>query len=186
MSQALKPFISVEEYLRGEQESEVRHDYVDGQVFAQAGASDKHNRITGNVFALLWNLTRGTSCQPYINDMKARIHDKIFYYPDVMVVCESAADEIYFKRRPCLIVEVLSPATEALDRGAKFDQYRQLPSLETYVLLHQDRPRAELYRRVEAGRWLYEVREGEDVLPLSCPKADLSLTEIYEGVPLPD
>lgn len=182
MSEAAKPYISVEEYLNGEQEAEVRHEYVDGQVFAQAGASDAHNLIAGNVFALLWQHTRTTACRVYQSDMKVRVHNVTFYYPDVMVVCESAADEVYFKRRPCLIVEVLSPATEVKDRGVKFEHYRQLPSLETYVLLHQDKPRAELYRRAEGGRWLYEVREGDDVLPLSCPKADLPLAEVYEGV----
>ena len=180
----MKPLIGIEEYLRGEQESEVRHNYVDGQVFARAESSDKHNLIAGNILGLLWQHTRTSACRVYQSDMKARVQDTLFYYPDVMVVCESADDEVYFKRRPCLIVEVLSPATEVNDRGAKFDQYRQLPSLETYVLLHQDRPRAELYRRAEAGRWLYEVREGEDALPLSCPKVDLSLTEVYQGVPL--
>jgi Uma2 family endonuclease len=114
--------LTPDEYLQLEAESTVKHEYVDGEVFAMAGASDVHVTIAGNLFALLRSHVRGTNCRVYIADMKARVEARnCFYYPDVMVTCDERdrATSTY-KRFPKLIVEVLSDSTEAFDRGDKF------------------------------------------------------------------
>ena len=144
-------YVSPEEYLEGEQHSPVKHEYRRGQVYAMAGASDAHVIIAGNLFALLRNHVRGSGCLTYISDMKAQIESiNTYYYPDVMVTCDQR-DRVfdYFKRHPTLIVEVLSPKTEAFDRGDKFADYRQLESLQEYVLVSQTRMGVECFRRNE-------------------------------------
>ena len=110
-------YISPEEYLEGEKVNQVKHEYVNGEVYAMAGASDAHVTITGNLFSVLRNHLRGSGCRVYMADMKAQI--KVinrFYYPDIIVTCDTQDKEFqYFKSSPCLIVEVLSGSTEALD-----------------------------------------------------------------------
>ena len=113
---ALEERLTVDEYLEFERDGQVRHEYAGGYLFAMSGAIDEHNRVAGNIFGLLWTRLRGTDCRVYANDMKAHTGD-VFYYPDVIVTCDPEDTERYFKTRPCLVVEVLSPTTEAIDRG---------------------------------------------------------------------
>lgn len=175
--------LSVEEYLRREDGAPHRSEYVDGHLFAVGGASDVHNRLARNIGGLLWSATRRSTCEAYISNMKVRVQERIFYYPDVMVVCETVADEKHFKRSPCLIVEVLSPSTAAVDRGEKLRHYLKLPSLEAYAHVSQDAVRLEVYRRQD-GVWTYSVVEQGGALPLSCPPVTLALADVYENVPL--
>ncbi len=183
MTQAERvPFLNVEDYLEGEQHSEVRHEYASGSVFAMAGASDAHNRISGNIFATLLAASRATACRTYISDMKMRADLELFYYPDVMVTCDPEDTENYFKQFPCLLVEVLSPSTTHIDKGEKLYNYRRLASLETYVLVSQERRRLEVYRRMDGGGWRYDVLEGEDALELNCPPLRLTLEDVYRDV----
>ncbi len=181
-------YISPEEYLEGEKVSQVKHEYIDGEVYAMAGASDAHVTITGNLFVLLRNHFRGSGCRVYMADMKAQIQAiNRYYYPDIMVTYDTEDREFdYFKSSPCLIVEVLSGSTEAFDRGKKFTDYRHLKSLQEYVLISQDTMSVECFRRNEEGRWvLYPYEKGEEV-HLASVDFRFCIATIYEDVALPE
>lgn len=177
-------YISPKEYLQGEENSPIKYEYRDGEVYAMAGASNTHVIITGNVFAILRNHLRGSGCQAYISDTKAHIESiNTYYYPDVIVSCNQKDKAFHnFLRYPCLIIEVLSPTTEAFDRGDKFADYRKLPSLEEYVLVSQNRINVEVFRRNTEGQWvLYSHEPGENIhlesINFNCPIAD-----VYEDI----
>lgn len=175
--------ISPDEYIEGERLSEIRHEYVEGRVYAMAGASDDHNRIAGNLFNELSNRLRGGKCEAFINDMKVRIPPKFadaFYYPDVLVTCDSDDNAKYFRERPSYIFEVLSPDTERTDRREKAIAYRQIPNIKTYVLFEQERVAATILRSAEVG-WDSEIIEGLGaVLNLSEIGVEIPLERIYE------
>ena len=179
--------ISVDDYLRGEQESTIRHEYIAGQVYAMFGAGESHNRIAGNLFFHLRAATRGTPCGVFISDMKVRVAaHETFYYPDVVLTCDPTDREPLYKTAPCLIAEVLSPSTEVTDRREKLLAYRSLPSLSYYLLLAQDRQLVEVYRREADGGWLHEIKDG-GVLTFICGGLDLRVTlaDLYEDVVWP-
>ncbi|MFM6006819.1 MAG: Uma2 family endonuclease, partial [Sphaerospermopsis kisseleviana] len=159
-------YISPEEYLELEETSSIKHEYRQGQVYAMAGASNTHVIISGNVFAMLRNYLRGKGCQAYISDTKAHIEKMdIYYYPDVIVSCDSR-DKAFnnFLRYPCLIIEVLSPTTEAFDRGDKFADYRNLTTLQEYVLVSQNKINVDVFRRNLEGQWvLYSYGKEENL-----------------------
>jgi len=183
MAQTATDLISVDDYLSGEQLSECRHEYVNGHVYAMVGASDCHGLIAGSIFSALRSHLRGGPCQVFIADMKVRIEsatDDRFYYPDVLVSCAAADRERYFRRAPCLIVEVLSEATERLDRGEKFQAFTQLESLQEYLLVSQERELVELYRR-EAD-WQPQRYGPDDTLLLDSVGLELPVTQVYEDL----
>jgi Uma2 family endonuclease len=159
-------YLSPAEYLQWEETSPIKHEYRDGEVYAMAGASNTHVIITGNVFAMLRNHLRGSGCQAYIADTKADIESiNTYYYPDIIVSCDQKDKAFHnFLRYPCLIIEVLSPSTEAFDRGDKFADYRHLESLQEYVLVSQTRINVEIFRRNSEGQWVfYSFGQGENV-----------------------
>jgi Uma2 family endonuclease len=176
--------MTVEEYLEFERSSPERHEFRDGQVWAMAGAKNRHNRTAMNLRGLLFVAARGTSCQVCDSDTKVRVDGlRMYYYPDLAFTCERINDDLEYITAPCLIVEVLSPSTEKFDRGLKFEDYQTLESLETYVLVTPTRRKLEVFRRVTNTKWEYERLEGDDaLLELTCPKVTLKLSEIYEGV----
>jgi Uma2 family endonuclease len=178
--------LSEQEYLEGERNSEVRHEYIAGETYAMVGASDRHGLIAGNLFAALRPHVRGTDCQLFMADMKLRVEaagEVAFYYPDLLLSCDPGDRETYFRSRPCLIVEVLSEGTARIDRREKLFAYTQIPTLREYLLLSQDRVRAELHRR-DADSWTtLDFTEG--AVPFACLGCDIPLAVIYEDVPLP-
>jgi len=179
--------IPIPEYLEGETRSDIRHEYVAGKVYAMAGAGEKHNRISLNIAFHLRAAARGKPCGVFISDMKVRVEkNEAFYYPDVLVTCDPEDTESLYKRSPCLIVEVLSPSTEAIDRREKFFAYRNLPSLRHYLLVSQDQRRVEWHSRDESGGWLFSLLENTGIIEISCAglQAIFSLDDIYEDVPL--
>ncbi|MBD2257703.1 Uma2 family endonuclease [Pseudanabaena sp. FACHB-2040] len=182
-----QPPLTPDEYLQLEAQSAIKHEYIDGRVYAMAGASDAHVTIAGNLFALLRSHVRGTGCRAYISDMKARIEARNrFYYPDVMVTCDPRDQETSdYKRFPKLIVEVLSDSTEAFDRGDKFADYQLLESLQEYVLINTRHQRVECFRRSEAGLWVlqYYTIETNSFRLNSVDFLD-TLTALYEDVTL--
>ena len=183
MQLAFKPHLTAEDYLAGEQSSDTRYEYVDGEVYAMAGAGEPHNLIALNVAAKLRTLVRGGPCRVFISDMKLHVADwNAFYYPDVMVVCDAGDAHAYYKQNPCLVVEVLSPSTESIDRREKMLAYRTLPSLREYLLIAQDKRRVELYQRADDGSWSAAVVFEAGEIPLSCVHASLTLDEVYEDV----
>jgi Uma2 family endonuclease len=184
IAQPSQLYISPEEYLEGEKISLVKHEYIDGQIYAMAGTSDQHAIIISNLVALLRPHLRGSGCLVMTQDMKVKLpRQRKFYYPDLLVTCDDHDRENrYFKEYPKLIVEVLSDSTEAFDRGKKFEDYRSLPSLEEYVLIRQDRPQIECFRLNAAGRWeLYEVAEA-GTWELASVGFQADLKDLYEDV----
>ncbi|MBK1692962.1 Uma2 family endonuclease [Ectothiorhodospira mobilis] len=177
-------FLSVEAYLEGEKDGEVRHEYVAGQVYAMTGASARHNLITGALFASLRPHARERGCQLFVNDMKVHVRqagEDAFYYPDLLLTCDPHDRATYYRERPCLIVEVLSEGTERIDRREKLFAYTgSLPSLREYLLVAQDRRQVDLYRRTEAD-WVHETfTDGR--IHLDCLDTDLPIEAIYEDV----
>jgi Uma2 family endonuclease len=184
--QALKQSaaISVEEYLAGELESAVRHEYLSGVVYAMAGASDAHIAIVMNIsFALNQHLRSGP-CRVQMTEAKARVSfadEDIFYYPDVMVFCDRRDTQDYFKRYPKVVIEVLSPSTESIDRREKFLNYRRIETLEEYVLVDQDKMEVTVYKR--AKQWAPEVvNKASQSWRLPSLKFAMRLTAVYDQV----
>lgn len=135
--------LSFEEYLEVEKSSSVKHEFVDGQLFMMAGASDRHNRLAGRLYAQLLS-AEAASCRTFIADMKVQTPDGTGYYPDLLLTCDESDDDAYVKRKPCLVIEVLSSSIEAVDRGEKLHRYRTFESLKGYALVSQDVERLEL------------------------------------------
>ena len=181
-------FFTVEEYLELEQTSDIRHEYFAGEVFAMAGGSKEHNIISGNVYSRLRSRLRGSSCNVFMSDMKVRINlanenQTIFYYPDVIVSCDTEDQDRYFLNYPCLIIEVLSPSTETIDRREKLLNYRSLASLKEYVLISQDEVKVEVYRQDEKRNWTIQTLiNRDDKLHLDSVGLILEMTDIYEDV----
>jgi len=173
-------YISLEDYLWREQQAiDCKHEYVNGRIFAMAGASRRHNRGTGNVFARLHAHVHGSPCQVFGSDMKLHIRkpgDVRFYYPDIQVSCEDEA-EIYYNTRPILVIEVLSESTARIDRGEKLEAYKAIPTLQCILLVHAEAERVELYARDR--QWEGWVYPPGDKLPLDCIKLDLPVDDIY-------
>ncbi|MBW4466213.1 MAG: Uma2 family endonuclease [Pegethrix bostrychoides GSE-TBD4-15B] len=179
--------LTPDEYLQLESNSPIKHEYIDGQVYAMAGASDAHVTVTGNLFALLRSHVRGSGCRVYIADMKARIESlNRFYYPDILVTCDprDQATSTY-KQHPTLIVEVLSDSTEAFDRGDKFFDYMKLDSLQEYVLINTRRQQIECFRRNAEGQWILQLyRAEQQQFQLQSIQFEATLAAVYEDVAL--
>lgn len=178
--------VSVEDYLAGELDSEIRHEYLGGYVYAMAGARTVHNRIANTWCAMLYNQLRGKPCEPFNSDMKVRVpfptHTK-FYYPDGMVVCEPNPDDAMFQDKPVVIAEVVSEGTRRIDENEKRDAYFTIPTLLTYLIIETERPRVAVHHRRTEGGLVTELYEGvEAVVPLEVIEAELPLAELYERV----
>jgi Uma2 family endonuclease len=182
---AAKHFITVEEYLSGEEAAEVKHEYLGGLVYAMAGATNTHNRLAGNSYAALHAQLRGQRCQPFNSDTKVRVqfsdHTR-FYYPDVQVVWRQNPGSDHFQDDPAVIIEIVSPSTRRTDEQEKRAAYFHLPSLWIYVLIEQESVAATVWRRSDTGfvREDYEGRAA--ILELGDISAKLALAEVYEGV----
>jgi Uma2 family endonuclease len=192
MATLARQLLTAEEYLAIERAAEYKSEFFAGEMFAMAGASEAHILITHNVAGELRTLLKKRPCRIYPNDMRVKVSDTGLYtYPDVAVVC----GERHFEDghhdtllNPTLIVEVLSPSTEAYDRGDKFAQYRRLESLREYVLIAQDRPRIERYtRQAEGDQWLLtEVSGLQGSVPFVSIGCELALAEVYDKVEFPE
>ena len=178
-------YISPEEYLKLELESNIKHEYIDGYAYAMAAANDAHVTVSGNLFTLLRNHVRGSGCRAYISDMKARIEkSNRYYYPDVMVTRDERDKENATEKQfPCLIVEVLSDSTEAFDRGDKFADYQQLETLQEYILINVKRQRVECFRRNNEGLWvLQSYTSQEKYFQLQSINFEGEMSALYEDV----
>jgi Uma2 family endonuclease len=170
--------LSVDAYLEGEVESQVRHEYVDGEIYAMVGASDRHGLITLNLAGYL-SQRLPDRCQVFSSDMKVRLRAaerEIFYYPDVLVSCDPRDREPYYRQYPCLVIEVLSPHTARLDRFEKFMFYRQLDTLEEYLLVSQEYRQVEVFRRSE--QW-GGTRYTKGEVPLQSVDLAVTIDDIY-------
>ena len=182
-------YLTADEYLQLEAQSNTKHEYIDGQVYAMAGASDAHVTIALNLATLLRSHVRGSGCRVYIADMKARIESlNRFYYPDVIVTCDPRDLETStYKRFPSLIIEVLSDSTEAGDRGDKFVDYQELETLREYVLINTKRQRVECFRRNEQGLWVLQFYTPQQTsFRLDSINFEATLAALYEDVTFPE
>ena len=172
--------LTPEEYLEGELLSEVRHEYIGGQVFAMAGACDDHNRIAGSIFGILYAQLRGKPCEPFMNDMKAKVAPA-FYYPDVMVVCDPTDSHRYYRERPSVVFEVSSPDTERTDQREKAMGFWYNGTCQAYIVVAQDRVALTVMRRGSGDWWdSEEVTDRNAVLRLPEIGCEICVAEIYE------
>lgn len=170
------------EFLELEAKSQARHEFVDGFVFAMAGGTDYHNRLVIRFLLTIFNPAEEAGCEAFAENMLLKVGSAA-YYPDVFVTCEEPLEGASFKKTACLVVEVLSDTTEAIDRGEKLLAYQKLPGLQAYVLVSQLSKRLEVFRRMEDGGWRYELIEAGAVR-LPCVNVALSLDELYRGIPV--
>ena len=184
MSTATLPRLTAEEYLATERAASSKSDFIDGEVIPMSGASEAHNLISLSFGAELRRVFKGRKFRVYPSDMKVRSPRGSYTYPDLTV---AGADAQFEDGRrdillnPLLIVEVLSPSTEANDRGRKFERYRAIDSLQTYILVSQDHSAVEVYSRESSGRWsMAAFHEGTVVIPN--PTCEISIAEIYDQV----
>lgn len=191
---------SVDEYLALEREAEDRHEFLDGEIYQMAGESPEHGAICTNIVGQLYNQLRGRDCQAFAKDMKVRSGPTpkvnyrpkgLYSYPDLVVVCGEL--KFHDERRdvllnPTVIIEVLSPTTEAFDRGEKWVRYQTwLPEFSDYLLVSQSKPQLDHFHRQASGAWVYSLANDlEKSVRLDSIKCVLSLTDIYDRIVFPD
>jgi Uma2 family endonuclease len=188
MSTLAKTLYTPEEYVAIERAAETKSEYWRGQMYAMAGARENHNLITAHAIRHLDAQLESTPCRVYPSDMRVLVSDDYYTYPDVSVVCgkpifsDGTKDMLL---NPVLIIEVLSPSTEAYDRSKKFESYRGIASLREYLMIAQDRIHAELYTRQADGKWmLADASRLEDELELTSCGCRLKLADLYAKVDL--
>ena len=178
--------LTAEEFLTWEIEQTERWELVDGECFAMAGGTDIHNTVAGNLYVALRARLAGRRCSVFMSDMKLKIaDDETVFYPDILVSCDEAdRGRRQWKESPILIAEVLSPSTEAFDRGRKFAAYRLVHGLTIVLFLNQNRPFVECYTRVGENEWrLTEARGMDSVVTLDALDFTLPLAELYRDLP---
>jgi len=182
-----KTKMTPEEYLEFEKNSELKHEYLDGELFAMVGARKNHNWINSNIVRELGAQLKETSCMVFSSDMRVKIEELQKYtYPDIVVACariEFLEDELDSLLNPVIVIEILSDSTEAYDRGLKFKHYRLIESLREYILVSQYSSVVEKYVRDEGGIWLYSSMDDMDqTLMIDSIECELPLLEIYHRV----
>lgn len=178
--------LSEEEYLKLEAQSPIRHEYVDGELFAMTWCTLRHNTIALNIASVLKGHLRDTPCRVFINDVPVRVaKTNAYYYPDLLVACRRGAEAIDLDavtvETPVLVAEVLSPGTEAIDRREKLLAYR---TIVEYVLISQDQARVEIHRRRGDIGWEKIEYSGEEIVELASIGLQIGMRDIYEGVPI--
>jgi len=188
MASLPQPRYTIEEYLALEERDGMRYEYYDGEVYAMAGVTEKHGRIERNIIGLLYNALRGSSCQVYTASVRVGVVQfGQYFYPDAFVVCGPSQYSPRISHaiiNPTVIFEVLSPSTEAFDRGRKFRMYKTLPSLTDYVLVSQDEALGEHFMRHDRQWIINTVDEPAGLIQLSSIGCELRLSDLYEGVDL--
>jgi Uma2 family endonuclease len=172
-------FVSIEDYLAGELIADTKHEYINGEVYAMAGASKNHQSIADNVLGEIRQQLKNTRCRPFGSDVKVKVHDA-FFYPDVMVVCEDKTDNPYYTESPILLVEVLSKSTRRTDETIKRVAYQALPSVMEYVLIEQDFVDVEVCRR--SSGWVSNHYFLGDEVWFESLNLNLAVAEIYRWV----
>ncbi len=182
-----KNLYTPEKYLELERKSEIRHEYIDGEIFEMAGAGKRHNQISANIMRLLGNQILERDCNVYASDMRINITSTGKYtYPDIVGICgeeqfEDEKDDILLN--PMLLIEILSKSTEAYDRGTKFEFYQTIESFSEYILITQEPFRIEQFVRQDKNTWTYlEFRKPEDKIKLNSIECEISLQDIYHKV----
>ena len=191
MSSVSKRLLSPKEYLAQERRAEFKSEYLRGEIFAMAGASYEHTLAKDNLAREAGNQLKGTPCRLLTSDMRVKVEATgVYTYADIAIVCDEPRfeDEVFDTLlNPRALVEVLSDSTEKYDRGAKFGHYRQIPSLQEYVLVAQDQPLVERYVRQPDGSWLLTVFEGlGQTFAFASVPSRIRLADIYGGIAFPE
>ena len=176
------------DYLAAERDAEVRHEYVEGALFAMTGASRAHNLLATKLSARLFNHLEGSGCRVSSSDMKVRLAEgRRYYYPDIVVSCSDVRDEPdeYVETRPALVVEILSPSTAATDRREKRVAYQTIPSLVDYLIVSQETTSAERFTR-DGDLWTHATFRAGETIDLASVDLALAVDDLYADVPLPD
>lgn len=174
--------INFDDYLAGERDVDVRSEYVDGQIYAMSGASELHNTVSAELFGAILGKTP-LECRAWQADMKVVIRHSgknFSYYPDIMVACGENTEDAYTRSNPILIVEVLSPSTKRTDLGEKFENYTQIPTLREYVIVSQDTPHLQIFRR--RCNWKVEYYYAGDTFTLESVGLEMTVETIYRRV----
>ena len=185
----LKTKIAVGDYLEGEKDTRTKHEFVDGEVYAMAGASDRHYRIHLNLTTKLDLHLEDSRCEVFGIDLKLKVNEAVFYYPDVFVACDEKPESPYYRTSPILIVEVVSASTRQIDRREKLHAYQQMPSVLEYMIVEQDKMHIELHRRQPNGNWItYFYNENDLDVDIEFQSVGLktNLDEIYRRVNFPE
>jgi Uma2 family endonuclease len=176
--------MTAEEYLEWEAKQEFRHEYIDGEILAMTGGSLPHNDIALNFYRALYPHLHQRGCRVNVSDAKVQANkNSRYFYPDIVVSC--APDDLKsreFIQHPKVIVEILSPSTESYDRTKKFKYYRQITSLQEYVLVDSEEIAVEVYRRGEGKMWLYYEYEPGDTIALESIEFECAIELLYEEV----
>jgi Uma2 family endonuclease len=181
----LKPMTPAE-FLQWEEQQEFRHEYVNGEVVAMTGGTIPHNDLALNLYRALCDHVRSRGCRINVSDVKVKVR-RLFRYPDLVVTCDDRdKSAIKLFKYPKLIVEVLSPGTEAVDRGQKLHEYLSLSTVQEYVLVNSDQMIIEVYRRGEKRGWLYESYGTGETLELRSVEFSCAIDQIYEDIILPE
>ncbi|NET88354.1 MAG: Uma2 family endonuclease [Kamptonema sp. SIO1D9] len=182
------PKMMVEEYLEWEAKQELRYEYIDGEVIAMTGGSIPHNDIALNLYRSLYSHLRQRGCRVNVSDVKVQANkNSRYFYPDLVISCN--ADDLNsrdFIQHPLVIVEVLSPSTANYDRGKKLKYYRQIPSLQEYVLIDSESKSVEIYHRGEGKMWHYYQYEAGETMLLKSIEFECAIDLLYEGVTFED
>lgn len=185
-------YMTIEQYLAMDRASDTKYEYLDGEAVAMSGGSVNHSRLAGNLFFLLAQAlgTKGP-CIPYNSDIRVLVAKRQYVYPDLTVSCDENdhQGEHDTLHSPCLIVEVISPSTEAIDRGRKLNWYRNHPSVQEYLLINTRMQLIEMYRRGNLGEpWAYQTYSAHETFRLACLDLSLAVNDVYAGlnIPLPD
>lgn len=178
---------SIEEYLEMEQDSDIKHEYYRGEIFAMAGAKVVHNRIVSNALIGLGIKLKSSSCNPFNSDQRIHIPENtLFTYPDISIICgdiNTLNNDGWNVLNPTVLIELLSPSTKNYDKGEKFTLYRQISSLKEYILIDSENIFIEAFRINERNHWeLEEYKNIQEVLSIKAINVSISINEIYEGV----
>lgn len=182
-SAAARTYLTPQEYISFERKATTKHEYLKGQIIAMSGASRANSFITGDIFGELRDQLKGHKCEVHSSDMRVSIHStNSYFYPDVVVACEEPRfeDNVFDTLlNPRVVIEILSPSTEVYDRGEKFEFYKQLDSLQEYLLVSQGQVSVEHYIR-QKTEWVKTEYQGlSDVVPLHSIDCELCLQDIY-------
>ena len=180
-----EPQLTVAEYLAWEERQECKHEYIDGEIIEMTGGTRKHSRIIINLTLAIGSQLRGSNCVLHSSEMRVKAGDSRYVYPDLSAVCgdellEDASELTLLN--PIFVVEVTSPSSLGYDYVDKLEFYFQVPSVEAYLIVDQDRPYANLYTRAEAGRYLRMFNSLDDVIPLAALNCELPLAQVYHGI----
>jgi Uma2 family endonuclease len=176
----LEKRMSVEEYLEFEKESDVRHEYIDGELLAMAGEKRRHNRLVRRLVRLLSDEADEKDCELVFETVKLRVRSTRYRYPDLIISCNPGDDD-YFVENPCFIAEVLSKSTEETDVTKKLDEYTRLPTVERYIMIDQSSRLVIVYKR-EGEKWLVETLDETGEFDVPCLDAKVTLEQLYTGI----